>query len=482
MTTSPSPHLQDLIQSVAPLEIIGTPGMNPPSLAMVSSILGKGPHNDVAFPISPDNCHLTEDTLYRNRSNTPECEFPNTPFYFGIDSSFSNIAQIQPNSFIPEPFLYSSSISSGSSRPCTAEYDEKIGSINGDYQPGIVLLGSDTPLSTISPFISDEKDGCTSPSLFYDFLHVPSSNSPNDTCLIPGKYMKMNTPVNGPNSAVQDFFNPESTPLSFSDPFSPHLFQSEQAASVSTSLFNTTFTESASWYDAIPPNFNPQLEGALPSSEHFASSCSQPDLLLCDPLCHFRGNQLSKGVVRADYEKKATYLGENCKKTSMTDQVSRIIFENFTDSKKSCTGRRASKNRSGPTCSDNGTRLKVERQLSHGRGTRQPSQLGPCVNKAETRPFVCEFILPDMKTKCGSRFQRSEHLKRHSATHKNEKNHQCPICLNFFGRTDNLQQHIKTHSNSNGRNSKLLRAKEEKLKAGIFFENRARSSKKRRKM
>lgn len=51
---------------------------------------------------------------------------------------------------------------------------------------------------------------------------------------------------------------------------------------------------------------------------------------------------------------------------------------------------------------------------------------------------------------CGKRFMRTEHLKRHSQVHTQERPFQCPVeaCGRAFGRSDNLAQHLKTHARS----------------------------------
>ncbi|KAJ1963635.1 hypothetical protein H4R35_007225 [Dimargaris xerosporica] len=48
---------------------------------------------------------------------------------------------------------------------------------------------------------------------------------------------------------------------------------------------------------------------------------------------------------------------------------------------------------------------------------------------------------------CGKDFKRNEHLKRHFATHTNQKPFACNFkgCLKRFARRDNLRQHYKTH-------------------------------------
>ncbi|CAH7667701.1 expressed protein [Phakopsora pachyrhizi] len=445
--------------------MMGTPGTKHFLPDTLSSVLGEGPHNEIEFLISPDHCHPTADNLCQNQSSTPECEISSSPIYFVIDSPFFKVEQILQNGFIPDPLLYSSSLSSGPSRPCTAEYEENVGSHNGEFQSGLILLNSGKPLSTISPLISGEKDAFSSSSVFCETPHVPLSNSSNETCLFPDQFARINVPTSEQNSVIQDYSNPESASLHFPDLYSPHFFGSQQVASVNSPLINTSLPESTSWYNEIYPYTKPQLERVLPSSEPFTSRCVQPNLILCERLRPSRSNETLKGGRETDFEKKATFR-EDLKISNMTDRLSRLAFEDYADYKCSFTERRGNKIRNGITNSDTGTRLRAERRSLL---TRQPARIGPFANKAESRPFVCEFILPNMKKKCGSRFQRSEHLKRHSATHKNEKNHQCHICGNLFGRTDNLQQHIKTHSNINGRNSKLLRAKEEMLKAGKKF-------------
>lgn len=57
-----------------------------------------------------------------------------------------------------------------------------------------------------------------------------------------------------------------------------------------------------------------------------------------------------------------------------------------------------------------------------------------CKDDTEPRPHECE--------KCGDRFQRLEHLKRHiSSVHSDEKPFVCDLCGKGFKRTDNMSQH-----------------------------------------
>ncbi|KAJ1982982.1 hypothetical protein H4R34_001548 [Dimargaris verticillata] len=62
------------------------------------------------------------------------------------------------------------------------------------------------------------------------------------------------------------------------------------------------------------------------------------------------------------------------------------------------------------------------------------------VTKPPTR-YICNH------QGCGKDFKRNEHLKRHFATHTNQKPFACSFkgCLKRFARRDNLRQHYKTH-------------------------------------
>ena len=48
--------------------------------------------------------------------------------------------------------------------------------------------------------------------------------------------------------------------------------------------------------------------------------------------------------------------------------------------------------------------------------------------------------------KCGRRFKRKEHLKRHERTHLGFDDFQCIFCEKSFNRNDNLKQHVVLHT------------------------------------
>jgi hypothetical protein len=62
------------------------------------------------------------------------------------------------------------------------------------------------------------------------------------------------------------------------------------------------------------------------------------------------------------------------------------------------------------------------------------------------KPFRCTFVDEDGRP-CASRFDRSEHLKRHEGRHSPERKYPCPLpgCNRRIGRPDNAGDHFKTH-------------------------------------
>lgn len=72
-------------------------------------------------------------------------------------------------------------------------------------------------------------------------------------------------------------------------------------------------------------------------------------------------------------------------------------------------------------------------------GTVDPS-------KRTKKNFACSHVY-DGGAVCGAAFQRSEHLKRHSNKHSDERNYPCPLaaCKKQIQRPDNAADHFKTH-------------------------------------
>ena len=73
----------------------------------------------------------------------------------------------------------------------------------------------------------------------------------------------------------------------------------------------------------------------------------------------------------------------------------------------------------------------------------QPLNLEIASNK---KPFRCAFVEEDGRP-CASRFERSEHLRRHEGKHSPERKYPCPLpgCNRRIGRPDNAGDHFKTH-------------------------------------
>jgi uncharacterized Zn-finger protein len=64
----------------------------------------------------------------------------------------------------------------------------------------------------------------------------------------------------------------------------------------------------------------------------------------------------------------------------------------------------------------------------------------------DNKPHKCPFVSNDGQA-CGRSFERSEHLKRHSGMHSQERPYPCPLpgCNKRIGRPDNATDHFKTH-------------------------------------
>lgn len=67
-------------------------------------------------------------------------------------------------------------------------------------------------------------------------------------------------------------------------------------------------------------------------------------------------------------------------------------------------------------------------------------------NFAAKKSFACGHVDEDGR-RCNSAFARSEHLKRHSSKHSNERKFPCvlPDCDKKIGRSDNACDHFRTH-------------------------------------
>ncbi|KAF2860199.1 hypothetical protein K470DRAFT_197486, partial [Piedraia hortae CBS 480.64] len=63
-----------------------------------------------------------------------------------------------------------------------------------------------------------------------------------------------------------------------------------------------------------------------------------------------------------------------------------------------------------------------------------------------SKQHVCDELDEDGKI-CGSRFERSEHLKRHKTKHSLQRKYPCPLegCKGAMARGDNAGDHFKTH-------------------------------------
>lgn len=68
------------------------------------------------------------------------------------------------------------------------------------------------------------------------------------------------------------------------------------------------------------------------------------------------------------------------------------------------------------------------------------------------KAYQCKFVEENGR-KCGARFDRSEHLKRHEGSHlgSSERKYPCPLpsCGRRIGRPDNAGDHFKTHLRPN---------------------------------
>ncbi|KAI8871279.1 hypothetical protein GQ42DRAFT_162117 [Ramicandelaber brevisporus] len=89
-------------------------------------------------------------------------------------------------------------------------------------------------------------------------------------------------------------------------------------------------------------------------------------------------------------------------------------------------------------------------------GTPTPEDTKAQQSKASRAPVKRSTDDPNRKyicsvPGCGSRFNRSEHLKRHESTHSGQRPFECDICHRFFSRYDNMKQHREIHTAGRGR-------------------------------
>ncbi|KAK4631342.1 Zinc finger C2H2 protein [Fulvia fulva] len=70
----------------------------------------------------------------------------------------------------------------------------------------------------------------------------------------------------------------------------------------------------------------------------------------------------------------------------------------------------------------------------------------------DSKPHRCTYE-DEPGNPCGSRFERTEHLKRHMSMHSRERAYKCPLpkCGKAFSRPDNTGDHFKTHLRPNAK-------------------------------
>ncbi|PLW49667.1 hypothetical protein PCASD_02180 [Puccinia coronata f. sp. avenae] len=234
------------------------------------------------------------------------------------------------------------------------------------------------------------------------------------------------------------------------------------------STMPTDLPERYSWSAALSHAPRPWMEGPFAQSEVFTTRCIQPITLL--------GYQAGSGKPKeSTFESghaangKASFLPGNWESQGIFSNEN--IKHTPQPIKKGLTGKKRPRRKnpateSLPRTDSIGVKLPntivsppraCDYSVESIDPPKQPTEASG--NKARVGKFVCPRISKVTQEVCGRKFQRSEHLKRHEATHDELKPHQCPICERFFGRTDNLTQHVKTHENAHGRNTKLLKAK-----------------------
>ncbi|OAV98552.1 hypothetical protein PTTG_11875 [Puccinia triticina 1-1 BBBD Race 1] len=357
---------------------------------------------------------------------------------------------------------YESSLSPSSSRPCTAGYP-----LDG---LGFSPSAAEPPLSLSYGCGYSPNEGFS----LYSHLDQPgieAKESPKSAAEIdnrsnfPLQYMP---PYHHQSNGIlvpQEGMGPLQI-----EPSIDFQFTAGSAATANCTIpIDRTATDNYPWSSALSAPPRARLDGHFTQSEVFTTRCVQPTSLLGHPTPSAKPKDPAVEPSHSAYG-KASFLPGNweshgvfCDENINYPPAPQPLKKDTVQKKRP---KRRTSAATGPLAKTDSIGTKRKRSaLSPSHDSDDPSDDPPkkssaaAENKTPDGKFVCRLICKNTQVVCGRKFQRSEHLKRHWATHEDRKPHKCPICERFFGRTDNLKQHIKTHDNAHGRNTKLLKAK-----------------------
>ncbi|EFP78967.2 uncharacterized protein PGTG_04923 [Puccinia graminis f. sp. tritici CRL 75-36-700-3] len=204
--------------------------------------------------------------------------------------------------------------------------------------------------------------------------------------------------------------------------------------------------EKYAWSSALSNPPRPRTDGHFAHHEVFTTRCVQPTSLMGQPA---RGAKSKHSDIETNYgaHGKASFVSGNWENQDV------FCNENSGYSpppppKKAAVGKKRPKRRNSaierltnsdsPGTKTNNSALSCSRGSDNIGRSQNPAKQSSAAaeNKTPDGKYVCSRICKDTQVVCGRKFQRSEHLKRHWATHEDIRPHQCQICERFFGRTE----------------------------------------------
>ncbi|POW07992.1 hypothetical protein PSTT_07888, partial [Puccinia striiformis] len=371
--------------------------------------------------------------------------------------AYQQCHEASPNFLFSTSVGYESSLSPSSSRPCTAGYEVDGTSFSSSAaEPPLPLLyGCGFSPTEGSSFYSHFDQTAIEAKASAKFAPAINHNT------FPLQYMppyliQQSNGLIGPQEEMNTMLDP------------PVDLQFPTVSTTTHCNIPIDMPEKYPWSTALSHPPRSGMDGTFAHSEVFTTTCVQPTSLVS----HQAVNGKPKGSVLESSHGaygKASFLPGNWETQGIFSDEN--IKYSPQPLKRGAAEKRRPKRKNPATeilPKNDSTGTKFQGPItSPSRGfdppgpedpTKRPT--GSADNKTPDGKYICSRIAKDTQEVCGRKFQRSEHLKRHWATHDDLKPFQCPKCERFFGRTDNLTQHIKTHDNAHGRNTKLLKAKQ----------------------
>ncbi|KAA1104668.1 hypothetical protein PGT21_029569 [Puccinia graminis f. sp. tritici] len=435
-----------------------------------------GPH-EVILPLQDDPNQIMHPTLYSLQMTLPQ-DHSYKPLHESTTFNFEEGAigtyplhksnETSPNFLLSTTIGYEASPSPLSSRPCTAGYEGEEMVFSPSAPVELSSHGCSFGATDGFSFYSDfDQPG-------FDWNPSPKSNPHAHQIVDSSPLQYISTSLIPPPSA-DGLLGPQDQggANTLIEPLPDFKFQAGPTTAAH-SIVPHEISEPYPWSSAAalshPPR--PRIDGGFPHSEVFTTRCVQPTSLMCPQSVSGKPKDAGLESSQSSTYGKASFLPGNWESQGI------FAAESVDDSpqpsrrlaaiKQPSTRRKSAAKEpltAAANTAPNGSKRAVQalsRAADDPPDPQDPakhSAPSSALNKTPDGKFVCCRISKDTQATCGRKFQRSEHLKRHWATHDELKPFQCHICERFFGRTDNLTQHVKTHANAHGRNTKLLKAK-----------------------